>query len=45
MIDNPSIGVFDESNLIKVDDNIDFKSESSYKEFSDLEKILLHTIY
>lgn len=38
MIDNPSIGVFDESNLIKVDDNIDFKSESSYKEFSDLEK-------
>lgn len=38
MIDNPSIGVFDESNLIKVDDNIDFKSENSYKEFSDLEK-------
>ena len=38
MIDNPSIGVFDESNLIKVDSNIDFKSESSYKEFSDLEK-------
>lgn len=38
MIDNPSIGVFDESNLIKVDDNIDFKKESSYKEFSDLEK-------
>lgn len=38
MIDNPSIGVFDESNLIKVDDNIDFKSKSSYKEFSDLEK-------
>ena len=38
MIDNPSIGVFDESNLIKVEGNIDFKNESSYKEFSNLEK-------